>query len=230
MNRTISRKSEEATQTAEYPPRLLSSDQFGPEDSTIREDDLAPQKGPIFSKRPVRPHTSNTFRSRRSPSFDPGDSRPPGRDPSPASSRKSALEGWGPRSPDDRRPPPPPPSVRRRDPLSESRHPEAPDPPGSLRHHRQPNPEVLDPTNRKSPRPRMIQIRRKKPSGYPSAPRPPPSRREPSTAGSVHGRIRPRRNPSTAGSVHSGIRPQRDPSTKPEGPPTDHRAGSKMGP
>ena len=69
----------------------------------------------------------------------------------------------------------------------------------------------------------MIQIRRKKPSGYPSAPRPPlpagavhswirPGR-DPSRAGSVHSGIRPQRDPSTAGSVHSGIRPRRNPST-----------------
>jgi len=142
--------------------------------------------------------------------FDPRDVRvsipaipaPPGRDPSPAPSRKSALEGWGPRSPDDRRPPPPPPAVRRRDPLSESRHPQKrPTPPALPATNRQPNPEVLDPTNRKSPRPRMIQIRRKCPRDIRRL-RPRPSRRE----------------PSRAGAVHSRIRPQQDPSTVPEGP------------
>src|SRR5690554_1652884 len=65
INPTISRKSEEATQTAEYPPSLLSSDQFGPEDSTIREDDRPPGRV-LFSAK-------DRFGPTPQIPFDPGD-------------------------------------------------------------------------------------------------------------------------------------------------------------
>jgi|GEM_PF-6687288 len=60
-------------------------------------------------------------------------------------------------------------------------------PPALSATNRRPPPEVLDPTNRKGPRPRLIRIRRKKALGISvgSAPAPLP-------AGSVHSGIRPR--------------------------------------
>ena len=86
--------------------------------------------------------------------------------------------------------------------------PEAPDAPSSPR-HQSPAPSRSPGSDQsKKPTPQGDPDQKKMPSGYPSAPPPPPSRREPSTAGSVHSRIRPQRYPSTTVSVHSGIRPR----------------------
>ena len=123
------------------------------------------------------------FRSPRRPSFDPGDSRPPRARPLAGPLPKVGTRRMG--AEIARRSPTAPSTTSRpqaRPSFGKPPPPEAPDAPSSPRHHRQPHPEVLDPTNRKKTTPQDDPDQKKMPSGYPSAPPPPPSRREPSTA------------------------------------------------